>query len=1320
MTKYNFKLNAVGTCISVSLLTSGILLSATAQAAISQAPLSLTDGVAPNMILSLDESGSMSWSFVPDASHDVYKNKINSYNSRRMRAVNANPMAYDPGTIYEIPPAFRTNGTEFKLTTTFTDAPLNGFWIPSERSNHPGQGKQDLRTNYRLAREHRLGNTGDNGTRNWAAHPTDFDCTVEIKSNNSTADCGGTESKQVLFKITRTANTTCTAKIVLDDAGSTATVNSCSRSSTNNYRVNLTANTNGVPAYYYEFDPTMDGGKCKGKKGSTDEGGENCHRIKFVNANSAYDGEGKPLRHADGTVVDGRENFAIWYSFYRSRALATLSAASIAFYDLSNNVRFTWQNLDTCTSFTNTTSGSGNCGDNRIKTYSSTHRGEFYSWLRRIYFNKGTPLLATMERAGEYLKTETPWQKYPHGIGGKNTTENTYSCRPSYHVLMTDGMWNVARTIGTTARSDEASFDTPSGPVYGTKHYDKKPPFHDSTKNTLSDYAMHYWATDLRPELDNKITPYVPYKNSDKDREYWDPRNNPAEWQHMSNFIMGLGLSNALSSVEWDGSTHSGPGYDALSEGSVAWPAPASNSQNNVYDLWHAAINSRGEFYSVDSPQAMVQAFKDILNRIASRKSTASAPAISNSLESDGDKDDPQDRLITYSYQSSYDNTEDWIGDLKKVKSYREWISDGKGGGHFENRTEEVWSARSQLKNPRTVKMAGNGSDGFTSDASTNLKEKLNINPESGVTDNRWAERFAYIRGDQSKEGDDSTDFRKRSYLLGDFLASQPAVVQRPLYLKLFADRLEGGNKYSSFYEAIKDRDGRIYIGGNDGMLHAFDTSTGAEKLAFIPTAVFPNLNKLTGKNYSHHYYVDGSPQVADVYDHDSGQWKTILVGTLRAGGKGLFALDVTTPGKEKLLWEFDEFNYTSKEGYRNGMVGPGYSFPQPSIARLHNGRWAVVTGNGYEGANTNNGRAALYIIDAITGKLTKSLEVASKTIAANGLSTPRLADYDGDGVADYAYAGDLHGNLWRFDLLGAGAYSERDLTNGSIYGDKNSNADDFKVSYAGSPMFTSSVTVNSSTHAQPITAAPSLTRHPSGKGSLVIFGTGKYFEDADKSGTESHPQTLYAIWDQSTKAEDTNGTVMPISRAALVEQTIEETNLTAKGKNSGIERIARKLSDNTVSYYDDKGNVSKKGWYLNLAANGSYEGEMLIENMRVVGDTLLISTLVPNDDPCAHGAGNWLYALNPATGGRTLHHVFDTRIKNPDGTETIVSGLKMGNEGGIPISQTETGFWVDDEKLTPLPTGRLRGHRVGEAIDEETRGDKGAGAGSWRMIPNP
>lgn len=1286
------KYTSLGKAFVSGALCAGVLVASMGvQAAslqeVSQVPLSLSEGVPPNMIFTLDESGSMSWAYVPDADTKTYKNLIGSsasVASRRFRAANTNPMYYNPNIAYDIPPAFDKNGVEYQLSTSFTDAPVNGF--------DPGKnrGNKDLSSDYLVVREHRI----PNGTFNYNNHPSeDWACTIEGFSSNGTRACSG----QIEFEIVRTSSSKCTAKATLGNLEKTA---SCSISSSK-ATASLSTSTS-VPAYYYEFDGTLDNGQCESRKNDINAGGEDCYRLRWVDATSAYDKNGNRLKNTDGSFVDGKQNFANWYSFYKTRALATLSAASIAFYDLSSDVRFTWQSLATCTVFTSTSTG-GNCGANYLKPYTSKHKGEFYTWLRSLYFNVSTPLPAAMKRAGEYLKTSTPWDKFP-GESSKNNTANTYACRPSYHVLMTDGMWDAVVTDPSSFRHDSTSFTTPGGEGKPGVQYSGNKPFYDTTLRTLADLAMHYWATDLNTSLENKVPFYVPYKNiNDPVKEYWDPRNNPAEWQHMSNFIMGLGLSNSLEvdQVPWAGSTFSGEGYAKLKAGSVNWPAAGAGNNNNVYDLWHAAINSRGEFYSVDSPEAMVQAFNDILTRIADRKDSAAKPGISTSLESDGLEENAADRLASYYYQTSYDNTEGWIGDIRKVKKYRRY---NPITGEFEDVTEQGWSAKQMIPAhaARKIMIAGDGGSKLKSFTTSNagspstvnsIAYYLSINPDLGTEVATWQQRLNYLRGDKTYEGEAASQLRQRTTVLGDFLTSEPKIVSGARYLEAFSNRLEANSAYTTYMSNIKGRRGQLYIGGNDGMLHAFDTATGVEKFAFIPTAVFKKLNKLTGNKYNHEYYVDGTPVIADVYDSTLKIWRTILVGTLRAGGKGMFALDITDPDNIKLLWELDDSNFPS-----NLVVKLGYSFPQPTVARLHNGRWAVVTGNGYKSDGANNGASALYIIDALTGTMLKSLEVQSPKGGENGLSTPRLADYDGDGIADYAYAGDLHGNLWRFDLFGDNASTTRDPNQGPVYGNKNSTTiNGFKVSYGGKPMFTATSTAGSKP--QPITSAPSLVRHPTRKGYIVTFGTGKYFEIGDKTGEETYAQSVYGIWDMKTKAESTSEDI--INRNQLTAQTIT-SQTTGVGQESGKEREARIISNIPVEWYtgfDSTKPVNKRGWRLDLQVGNKLEGEMMIENISTLGAMLLLKTLVPNDDPCANGATNWSYAINPATGGRTIHHAFDTRASS----NTIVSAIKFGSEGAVSISQSEKGFRLDEsgdqEPITPPP----------ESIGRQ----------SWRMVPD-
>lgn len=1213
-----------------TILSVGVLFAASAAQAdeniVSQKPLMLSVGVPPNIILTLDESGSMSWGYIPDTGMTSYVNLIGSYHNRRYHAHNTNPMAYNPHVVYQIPPAFEEDGSKKTLTTSFSNAPANGFGA-MHNSNNP---RIDLATEYRPIHEHRIPLRGPN----YAYHPSD--------------SSGGWTSRNP------------------NDSGS------------------YTA------AYYYEFDSSL--ASCTGSIDDTYAGGEDCYRYKKVDASSAYDRNGAPLKDSDGNTVDGRDNFAIWYSFYRSRALATLSAASIAFYDLDGQVRFTWQNLKSC-SFQELSYSERNslpaCNANGLRQYGEKHRGEFYSWLRGLYFNVGTPLPAAMKRAGELLKKNEPWLLEPGGTG--NTAENTYACRPSYHVLMTDGMWNETTTAPTDYVSDTSTFKTPGGlkdeengeyEQYPPMQYSQQKPFYDnSSGRTLADYAMHYWATDLRPDLANRVPTHVPYKNSDVNKEYWDPRNNPAEWQHMTNFIMGLGLTTSLDNpnISWEGRTHAGSGYERLASGNSSWPAASSGSANNVYDLWHAAINSRGEFYSVDTPGAMVAAFRDIIDRIAVRQSTAALPAISSSIEEDSDNAELSN-LVSYFYQSSYDSNT-WTGDLVKQKKEISFPD-----GLRKEVVSEEWRASAKLPDHsrRNIKMVKNGSlvDFNVTNATDELKNALKQSHlGSPSIDDRWKERLNYLRGDRSAEtGKDA--FRQRATLLGDFLGSKPIVVSGARYLAGVANKIEDNKKYTDFVTSKKNRRPQIYVGGNAGMLHAFDANTGEEKFAFVPTAVFDKLYNLANPEYNHFYYVDGTPEVADVYDKAKGEWRTILVGTLGAGGKGIFALDITNPDDIELLWEIGPGN--------SDFQDMGYSIPKPTIARLHSGEWAVVTGNGYGAEGHTDGKAALYAINALGGSLIKSFKITGEVkqdgkIVANGLSTPKLVDFDADGVADYAYAGDLQGNLWRFDLLGSNA------DGASIYGDKMGGTGNFKVSYGSKPVFTAKA---SNGGLQPITAPPSIVRHPHRTGYLVVFGTGKYVGSNDKGGITSYAQSVYGIWDKKTKAEATPN-ALNISRSNLQGQAFEN-EVIAENTVAGVEREARLLSQNAVQW------TTQNGWRLDLSVGAGYAGEMVVDDMTSVGTTLLLSTLLPNDDPCAHGAGSWLYAINPATGGRTERHVFDTRYKDGN-LMKVVSGIKFGDLGGVPLNFTQGGLEI------PSSAGS-EGINIADMTGRQT----------WRAVPNP
>lgn len=1268
---------------------------------ISQQPLMLVDSVAPNLIFSIDDSGSMKRSHVPDSIA-----ADSTMRTKRAKSADFNPIYYNPNTTYLIPKGISVDGTDQIYSTSFTKARHMGF--------KSSLGEINLSNSYRVTwycTEDSAGNCnyddfGFGSIRELAENPQE-DFLAQATVTTSTPNASITTPGGITYNINRTTTgTNCTASANWN--GINFSNVPCSRSS-NTATVDMRKRS--VPAYYYVFEPTLSG--CSASDARNNDA---CYRLRLVTA-------------------DEQQNFAIWYSFYRDRALATQSAAHLAFYDLSPAVRFTWQSLNNCSTFTSSSTNNA-CSDNRFRIFTNRHKSNFLTWLTNVNFSGGTPLRTTLDRAGKFLQGDTAWALTPNPYTATGSTGTTvqnpmYSCRPSFHIMMTDGMWNGNNgNPSTTLRPDHNTFTLPDNISYTNT----RRPYADTTTNTLADLAMHYWATDLS-NLSNDIKPYVRVKNNDSSSEYWDARNNPATWQHMTNYMVGLGLGEALNNVNvpWEDDTFAG-GYLNILNGTANWPVASDSSASNVYDLWHAAINSRGEFFSADSPEAMVQAFRDILNRIADRTSTAARPAVSASFVSDSDGNDLQSNVYATQFSS-----EDWSGQLSKT------LVSANG------QTTELWNIQTANQNldplTRRVTMAASsnsntGLKDFTWSNLGTLQSLLNIDPDSLVAaqDNRGEQRVAYIRGERSGEGDATPKFRKRNNrtVMGDIINSSPAVVGTPAYLAYLADAIENplGNRasyksYAAFREtyqksSVNNPGGRpemIYVGGNDGMLHGFNAATGREEFAFIPTEVIKNLYRLTGQNYSgagHRYFVDGSPIVRDVYFGDDEGWRTVLIGTLRAGGKSLFALDVTDPTQIKLLWEFD----SAKD------ADLGFTFAQPEIVRLHTGEWAVLQGNGY---NSTNDKAALLIINIKSGELIKKINVPDvvedSITLSNGLSSVRGADNNGDGLVDYAYAGDLQGNLWRFDLV----KTTSQVVSGDPFARTNTEVAstskaDFKLAYGEKPLFVARDTAGKR---QAITIQPSLVSHPTSYGYLVLFGTGKYLETSDANVDTSRAMTLYGIWDRNTKRQSTTkDTAVAGTRAGrLLEQsfTEQQSNVVIGDEEQSATRDIRLVSQKPAQWFraptaseadlkipSSDELVTQWGWALDMAVQRSenppefkFEGEMIINNMTASGSILFLSSLTPNQDPCQAGADTWLYAVDAFTGGRTRFNVLDLnadRLVNPTDAynANVVSGMRFPALGGFTLA----------------PGNKVFGSNG--AADPATVGDdpNSSGRQSWHIVP--
>jgi len=1272
---------------------------------LSQQPLFLTSSVGPNLFVTLDNSTSMQMAVVPDASNtDAIRP------TRRAKSAAFNSLYYNPAITYPAPYAVSysaTGGlTRTRLTTSFSGAYVNGY--------RPGLGSVNLATDYRVswsynpnlvttdpnvARGNAYGNPGlqNNSPSMLAENPAqDFQSAGTYQGTSRSygrltlldilLGAGFTETINgaqvsisdssllgwLLFGQSLTggcaASIASTASVSYSNVTCTRNVNYSTGGLFSSVTYTITANTNtsaaisGVPAYYYLYDTSL--ATCLPASLQTD----GCYRRVSVGTSSGPNN------------TDERQNFANWYSFYRSRALAAQTATNLALADASENIRLGWQALGTnescvlvtananCRGISNTSS---TAYDNRLRPFTGAHRAAFFAWLGDVYYNQSTPLLQAVARVGELLKATGSESPYAFQPGGSEAP--VYGCRASYSLVVTDGIWNAAFT---SSNADGTAAVLPDG-----QQYSPQAPFQDTTANTLADLAFLYWRTDAQPNLDNSVPPYNTVSGNEVQggrtlTPYWNPRNDPATWQHLTGFYVGIGLSSALINPAWGGDTFSG-GYAGLAAGNTAWPvAGADNSvnQNNVYDLWHAAINSRGEFFSAENASDLITSLSEVVSRITQSASAGASQTVSPTQEGDS--------TSLYTYVPSFSST-DWSGDLIK---YQRTAT---------NRTR-IWSAAQQLDSRfptgntgysrRTIYLARDGAltDFTWANLSTTQQTYLN-RTASGAVDTYGSRRVDYLRGDRSLEAPGATPyFRSRSHILGDIVNSSPVVVGAPNSPIALMNATVGNATYTDFRTTNLKRERRIYIGANDGMLHAFNDQ-GGEVFAFIPSAVIPTLNKLTDRGYNggHQSYVDNTPVVGDAYV--GGKWRTVLIGTLRGGGQGIFALDITNPSAPTLLWE--------KSANDVEYADLGFTYGRPVITRLHNGEWGVVVSNGY---NSTRDNAVLYVMNLADGRLLKALPVSDGLTTPNGLSSPFVADVDGDLIADYAYAGDLHGNLWRFDLIGTS------LTATAA-------ADNFRVAFGGRPLFTaqaSSVARGTTNLVQPITASPSVVAHPSGTGHLVLFGTGKYLEASDALANTSKAMTLYGIWDRQTDGSAA-GSTPALSVANLQQQTLgadQRINYTSSA-GSSVSSTANTVSTTAVNYDPVIATNGKQGWYLNLPLNG----ELIINRPLLFSSTLLMSSLIPSTDACTAGVTSYLYALDPFTGGsnRGLFNL---------GSDTVYGRIQMdGLLGGIvPFVYGEGSFSMEGTLADPAiygSDGPVKGGTGGNLNPSRRQ--------TWRVITN-
>ncbi len=466
-----------------------------------------------------------------------------------------------------------------------------------------------------------------------------------------------------------------------------------------------------------------------------------------------------------------------------------------------------------------------------------------------------------------------------------------------------------------------------------------------------------------------------------------------------------------------------------------------------------------------------------------------------------------------------------------------------------------------------------------------------------------------YVLGDRSREIRRGGTLRNRQNLLGDIVNSSPAY-QGPTDFGWgdFSSMPEAAS-YPAFVAAKGTRQ-TVYVGANAGLLHAFDGTNGDERWAYLPRALQGEIPKLVDPAYKHQYFVDGQIAVGDVYW--GGSWKTVLVAALGAGGKAVVAINVTNPTSPQVLWEFTDQDL-------------GNVLSRPQIVRLADGKWVVAVANGYESARAGppvKTVARMFILDlaATTTSAISLGSAANLTVAdqgvKNGLGAPGIALTNG--VARAAWAGDLNGNLWKFDF----AQNVKSNTAAAI-----------KVAYSGAPLFTA----ERSGKRQPITAEPSIVPFVEG-GDVLVFGTGKFFETTDPDNKD--PQSVYGVWDRSRWNS--------LARSNLASGSITD---------SGTDRFVNSAGTWWTG--------SSRGWRLDLPRVGE---RVVAPAVTVFGVTLLSTLTADSTDPCSINQDGILMAVNPFTASEPTFSVFDVNgdglFNDADKTTTgrVVSGIRLND----------------------------------------------------------
>lgn len=1019
-----------------------------------------------------------------------------------------------------------------------------------------------------------------------------------------------------------------------------------------------------------------------------------------LDANEAYGPDGSTLRRVEilpgstyakaatrtdcsGSVCTYEQeltNFANWWAYYRKRHMMLNAALGFAFDEVSGlrSGAFLFNNRT----------------DVVMRDFDRTSDAEngrrlLYD-LYRSKGTSGTPTRASLEFAGrQFERTDgnAPIQA---------------ECQFNAAFVITDGFARNNAPSGNYGNADADGgnrFTVPFSPANPALNYAPSgvlpappapisspptvtpgAPFADTEDNTLADVAMHFYSTNLRPDLPIR---QVPVNRNDE-----SPAADRNDFLHMNTFALGLGVQGVIfgRTDTAEAIRNNDDPYTITS-----WPAVRSGggyvfSPATIDELWHATVNGRGKMLSATSPEETRLGVIDIVNNVGARGGAGAAVAVANPNVTPGDN---------FSYASSY-NSGSWSGDLNKFEID---VDTGIVSA------SPLWSPSPQQRIASTppgnrVIVTYNDAVGqslganagipfrwasLTSDQQSKLTSTLRgvTAPDSEVLD--------FLRGERSREGD---KFRSRGArplrdangnfiveggryrfagntiprdiaVLGDIVNAEPVVVRQPRF-----SYFDPG--YQEYRAANASRAPVLYQGANDGMLHAFSVLTGEELWAYVPYLVYDHLPNLADRaTFRHKYAVDGTPTVGDVdFANTRGttgtpDWRTVLVGSLRKGGYGYYALDVTTgdAGSEttvanRVLWEFP----SRKTDLDAPFIRPnvGYSFGRPVIAKTRAAGWVVIVSSGYNNGSATtggDGRGRIFVLDPRDGSLIREIDTLAGT-PDNPSGLAHLSAFarrpDVDATIEAVYGGDLLGNVWRFDLSGdsTASWSVTKLA---------------QLTDAGG-------------RAQPVTSEPELGIAFQKR--VIFVATGRYLGESDALNTATtsdaatQTQTVYALRDDLVPGGTSTPQIPTPTRDQLVARTASKSG----------DSIT--VSGGAVDFR------SNAGWYLDLPESG----ERVVSNPVLSGGVLTFISIIPdNANQCSPGGSAWAWFLDYASGSLVIGSTSaGIRIGNVLASRAVLIRVRDGIVGIVRTTGGAGSATGGQETLRPpVRPGGSAGRRV-------------------------